>query len=132
MDIKEKINYWVEIAIDDLDSAKIMLKKKKFLQSGFYCHQAIEKMIKGYFWLIKNEEPPYTHNLLKLSDSSGLSSLLNEQQKKHIDMLMPLNIEARYPDDRTEILKTLDASKSKKVFKNTEEMLKWIMKLIEK
>ncbi len=29
--------------IDDPDSAKIMLKKKKYLQSGFYCHQTIEK-----------------------------------------------------------------------------------------
>lgn len=58
MDINERINYWVEIAIDDLDSAKIMLKKKKYLQSGFYCHQVIEKMIKGYFWYNKKKEPP--------------------------------------------------------------------------
>src|SRR4030067_793762 len=112
MDIDEKIQYWLEIALDDLDSAKIMLKKKKYLQSGFYCHQAVEKAVKGYFWFHAKDEPPYTHNLLKLADAAGLNDILNDEWRKHIDLLMPFNIEARYPDEKREILKTLDAQKS--------------------
>ena len=60
MEKNEKIKYWIEIALDDLDSAEIMLEKKKFLQSGFYCHQSIEKFLKGYFLYTKQGEPLYT------------------------------------------------------------------------
>jgi len=130
MDTNDKIKYWLEIALDDLDSADIMLKKKKYLQSGFYCHQAVEKILKGYFYFIRKEDPPYTHNLLKLSKDSGIDELISEKQRNHIDMLMPLNIEARYPDDKMAIMKTLDDTKSKSIYNQTEEIVKWIQKLI--
>lgn len=132
MNINEKIHYWIEIALDDLDSAKILLKKKKYLQSGFYCQQAVEKIMKGYFCYFKNDEPPYTHNLLKLAEVSGLNDVFNDDQKAHIDLLMPLNIEARYPDDKREINKMLNVKKSKEIFKRTEEMIKWILQLMKK
>ncbi|HOP64801.1 MAG TPA: HEPN domain-containing protein [Spirochaetota bacterium] len=130
MDIKEKINYWIEIALDDLDSADIMLKKKKYLQSGFYCHQSVEKILKGYFWFIKQEDPPFTHNLLKLSKESGIDNLIDDTQKKLLDLLMPLNIEARYPDEKMRVMKTLDNSKAERIYKETEEIVTWIHKLI--
>lgn len=35
MEIKDKINYWIEISLDDLDSADIMLKKKNIFNQDF-------------------------------------------------------------------------------------------------
>jgi hypothetical protein len=35
MDLDEKIQYWLEIALDDLDSAKIMQKRKNIFSQGF-------------------------------------------------------------------------------------------------
>jgi HEPN domain-containing protein len=132
MNINDKIDYWMEIAIDDLDSAKIMFKNKKYLQSGFYCHQAIEKTLKGYYWSIKKKEPPYTHNLVKLATECNLYKILTDDFKKHMDILMPLNIEARYPDDKNEILKTLHLAKSKEILDRTEGLFKWIKLQIKK
>jgi HEPN domain-containing protein len=130
MEIIEKIKYWLEIALDDLDSDEIMLEKKKYLQSGFYCHQSVEKVLKGYYLRIKQSEPPYTHNLIKLSRESGIDELFNSDQKNLINILMPLNIEARYPDEKMAILKTLDYNKSKDIYNKTAELIKWIQKLI--
>jgi HEPN domain-containing protein len=130
MEITEKIKYWIEIALDDLDSAEIMLEKKKFLQSGFYCHQSVEKILKGYFLHIKQNEPPYTHNLIKLSRESDIDELFNPDQKNLLNILMPLNIEARYPDEKMSILKTLDYIKSKDIYNKTAELIKWIRKQI--
>jgi len=130
MEIIEKIKYWLEIALDDLDSAEIMLEKKKFLQSGFYCHQSVEKILKGYYLHIKQDESPYTHNLIKLSRESGIDELFNSDQKNLINILMPLNIEARYPDEKMAILKTLDYNKSKDIYNKTAELIKWIQKQI--
>ena len=56
--------------------------------------------------------------------------MINTDQRDHIDFLMPLNIEARYPDEKTAIMKTLDYSKSRIIYERTEELLKWIQKLI--
>ena len=71
MDTKQKIQYWLDIAHYDLISAKAMLESKRFLYVGFLCHQVVEKSLKAYFWHIKIAEPPYTHNLLLLSEKSG-------------------------------------------------------------
>jgi HEPN domain-containing protein len=130
MNVNEKINYWLELSLDDLDSAEIMLSKNKFLQSGFYCHQAVEKIIKRYFWFINNDEPPYTHNLNKLSEKSGLTEKLNEEFIKLIDVLMPLNIEARYPDNKREIMKHLDSEKTSRIYAGTRDLVEWIQKQI--
>ena len=126
----DKIKYWIEISIDVLDSAEIMLEKNKLLQSGFYCHQSAEKMLKAYYCLSKKNDPPYTHNLIKLSKESGLDNLMDERFKNLIDLLMPLNIEARYPDEKISILKTLNYSRSDSIYKETGEFIRWIQTLI--
>ncbi len=126
MDIADKIQYWIEIALDDLDSARIMLNNKKYLQSGFYCHQAVEKAMKGYYLYTMNDDPPYTHNLLRLAEVSGLNDALSEEWRGHVDMLMPLNIEARYPDEKRELLKRLDARKADAIYNRTGELIEWI------
>lgn len=117
MEIKEKTGYWTNLAVDDLDSAEIMLEKKKYLQSGFYCHQTIEKILKAYYWYTSEQDPPYTHNLMKLAESGGLVELLTEERKRLMDILMPLNIEARYPDNKMALLKTLTQSRSTELYR---------------
>jgi HEPN domain-containing protein len=88
--------------------------------------------MKDYFCLYKKDEPPYTHNLLKLAEEAGLNELLSDDWKKHIDLLMPLNIEARYPDEKREILKRLDAEKAKEIYKKTKELVRWIQNSMKK
>lgn len=132
MEIKGKIDYWINLAVDDLDSAEIMLKNKKYLQSGFYCHQTIEKILKAYYWYTREQDPPYTHNLMKLAEAGGLGELLSEERKLLMDVLMPLNIEARYPDNKLALLKTLTHSRSMEIYRQTKEMFLWMRSFIEK
>lgn len=47
--MNEKIQYWIDIAEYDLETAKVMLEGKRFLYVGFMCHQVIEKILKGYY-----------------------------------------------------------------------------------
>ena len=55
---QNKIDYWVDIADYDLKTAEAMLETGRFLYVGFMCHQAIEKMLKGYYVFVRNEQPP--------------------------------------------------------------------------
>lgn len=56
----EKYEKWLEMAEDDLDTAKIMLKNNKFLYVSFMCEQSIEKLAKGIYVYTFNKEAPYT------------------------------------------------------------------------
>ncbi len=131
MNINEKINYWSDLANYDLKTARIMLETKRYLYVGFMCHQVIEKVLKAYYWYKLKKEPPYTHNLITLATQSGLSEKLKQEQIDHINLLLPLNIQARYPKDKTELSKTLNKKRCKIIFDNTADLYKWINKLLK-
>ena len=107
MDRQEKINYWLEIADYDFETANVMLEGKRFLYVGFMCHQTIEKVLKAYYSSKFDEVPPLIHNLKHIAVKVGIYDLLSEEQKDIIDLLIPLNIEARYPTYKEQLLKSL-------------------------
>ena len=132
MNVDEKVEYWLDIASYDLKTARAMLRTRRFLYVGFMCHQVIEKALKAYYWDKKREEPEYTHNLIRLCEISGLNEILSENQTQLIDTLMPLNIQARYPNDKKLLLEKLNYKKCKEIFKKTRELHKWIEKLLRR
>ncbi len=95
------------------------------------CHQVIEKSIKAYYWHSKKSEPPYIHNLFLLAEKSGFINLVDDGKKELINELIPLNIQARYPEDKVALLKKLNYNKSRSLYKRTKELLEWIEKLLK-
>lgn len=68
IDVKKQIEYWKKGAIDDLESAKILIEKKRSLHGLFFCHLVIEKAIKAHVVKKTNEIAPRSHNLIYLSE----------------------------------------------------------------
>lgn len=131
--MNDKLSYWTDISEYDLETAKAMLVSKRFLYVGFMCHQAIEKLLKAYYVSVKDEMPPYSHNLTYLTEKSSLLSQLSEDQKSFIDELEPLNIEARYPEYKERLLQHLSHKKCKEIISKTELLNTWIrQKLLKK
>lgn len=126
MDRSEKVKYWIEISDYDLETAKTMLVGKRFLYVGFMCHQAVEKILKAYFSAMKEETPPYVHNLKRLAEAGDLLSEFSEEQLDLIEELVPMNIEARYPTYKDLILKSLTVDKCKLLIIDTENLCTWI------
>jgi HEPN domain-containing protein len=122
----EKINYWLDISQYDLETAEVMLEGRKFLYVGFMCHQAIEKILKGYYLFVHVENPPYTHNLSYLAKQCGIYEEFSEEQGNLIDMLEPLNVEARYPTHKEKLLKTLNYERCREIINGTKELYQWI------
>ncbi len=122
----DKVEYWIDLAIYDLETAKAMLKSKRYLYVGFMCNQVVEKMFKAYYVNQKGEQPPYTHKLIRLAEESNVYKLMSEEQKEFLYLVSPLNIEARYPTQKEEVLKALDKNNCKYIINKTEEMVKWI------
>jgi HEPN domain-containing protein len=131
MDTEQKIKYWLDIAHYDLVSANAMLETKRFLYVGFLCHQVVEKSLKAYFWHTKKTEPPYTHNLLLLSEKSGFDKQADEKYFALFNELMPPNIQARYPEDKELLLKALNSKKCKEIYTKTKEFYRWTKKSLK-
>lgn len=123
---QNKIDYWVDIVDYDLKTAEAMLETGRFLYVGFMCHQVIEKILKGYFVFVKNEQPPYIQTLDRLAKMTGLIDEFSENQKEFIRRLQPLNIEMRYPVYKEKLLKFLTKEKCEDIITETKELLKWI------
>ena len=121
-----KIKYWIDLAYYDLDSAKVMLNGRKYLYVGFMCNQTIEKVLKAYFAWYNNDNPPYIHNLIRLSELTELLPIYSDKQLKTVVALNPLNIEARYPVRKKELEALLTSSYCKQLINDAEELLLWI------
>ena len=130
MTTEEKVKYWVKLSDGDLEVAETMLKNRYRLYTGFMCHQAIEKIFKASYEKLKNEMPPYIHDLPRLAKLAGFYDLFSEEQKMFLNAINPLNIEARYPDYKERIAKTLTDNRCKHIFEQTTYLLQWIKEKI--
>ena len=120
-------DYWFESAEYDLQTAKAMLETKRFLYVGFMCHQTIEKSLKGIF-VSRNPdaELPYIHKLLRLANLSDVYDEMSSTQKDLLDVLSPLNIEARYPLHKELLLQSLNHERCETMISETEALYEWL------
>lgn len=126
MDKDAKITYWVEMSDYDFDTARAMHETGRYLYVGFMCHQTIEKLLKAYWSKVLDEPPLKIHHLSRLAAKSGLMDEIPEEYADFIDNLEPLNIEARYPSYKEQLLKTLSKSYCNQLLENTEKLRVWI------
>ncbi|MBF0360703.1 MAG: HEPN domain-containing protein [Oligoflexia bacterium] len=117
---------WFERALYDLDTARDLLKSGKYLYVAFMCHQALEKALKSVYLNLKNEMPPYIHNLPKLSELIGLKQTLSDEQTDFLQNMNIFYISSRYPDDIDDMKKMCTNITSENQIKKTEEFLKWL------
>jgi HEPN domain-containing protein len=127
---EEKIKYWVDLSDNDFIVAETLMKNGHNLYAGFMCHQAVEKIFKGYFVKTKNDTPPFKHDLEYLAQQSELYNLLNEKQISFLENLNPLNIEARYPDYKNKTAQYLTNERTRNILEQTKELLEWTKKMI--
>ncbi len=96
MDIRRQIEYWINTATDDLQTAELLIENKKILQGLFFCHLCIEKAIKAHIVSFTTEIPPKSHNLLFLIGKTNLE--ISDDDKDFCGILMSYQLEGRYPE----------------------------------
>jgi HEPN domain-containing protein len=70
--------------------------------------------------------PPYTHNLKYLAQESGIDGLMSQYQKDILNLLQPLNIESRYPEDKDRLFRALSKERCAYILQQTEDLYQWI------
>lgn len=111
-EIKDAIEYWKKTAERDYDTMIGLFKIERYPESLFYGHIIIEKIIKGLVAKETREQPPYTHDLLRLAELAKLD--LDTEKMDFLDMLNDFNIRARYPEHRLDLYKKCDKNFAEK------------------
>ena len=96
--VKEETRYWLSRAEYDLMAAEKQLSVDLYAYAVFFCHSAVEKLLKGLLVELAGvDTPPYTHNLLVLATMIGL-----DVPSGHMEFLARLSPQAtatRYAED---------------------------------
>jgi len=112
---------WLKQSEYDMDTAKAMLKTGRYIYAVFMCHLAIEKIIKGVYSKIIGNDPPKTHDLIYLSETTNLN--LTEDYTKFLDSLNDLSVPTRYPDELEKLIVQYDRKRTKIIINQTKELL---------
>jgi len=107
-----------------------MLRNRHFLYTCFMCHQVIEKIFKACYAKLKDQIPPRTHDLPRLAKEADFYDIFSDKQKLFLNTMNPFNIEARYPNYKTCIAKTLTDERCKQIFEETQNLQQWIKETI--
>ncbi len=121
VDIINQIEYWKKGADADIDTARILIKKRKYLHGLFFCHLTLEKIIKALVVKAANQNPPKSHNLFRLLENAGIE--VEDKDAEFLGILMKYQLEGRYPDYSPQIP---GGKKVKEYFRKTKEMLTWL------
>jgi HEPN domain-containing protein len=123
---EEKIKHWLDLSDKNLRVAEDLLKFEHLLQMGFFCHLTIETIFKAYFTYLKNETTPHIHKLARLAQLAGFEGDMSSEQKDFIYNLDPFNIEARYPEYKNKLAKSLNIHFCENLLQKTKELQQWI------
>jgi HEPN domain-containing protein len=113
---KKDIDYGLKLAEYDFETAKVILKSKRYVYVLFACPQALEKSTKKF--------PPRIHDLTRLAKTANLK--LSEEQKGFLGKLSFYYIESRYPGEIEALYKQIDKALVSSYLLKAEEFLKWL------
>ncbi|MCX6090842.1 MAG: HEPN domain-containing protein [Candidatus Atribacteria bacterium] len=124
------ISYWVESANRDYKAMLNLYQSKDYHWSLFIGHLVIEKLIKAVYVKSIDDNPPRTHDLLRLAEKAKIHT--TEEQKNILDLLTTFNINARYPDYEQSFYKKCDYDFTKANIEKINEVRAWLLSMIEK
>lgn len=128
MNAKEVSDFWLEEAEEALRVAGHLFEKQDYSYALFFGHLAVEKLIKAIYVVKKNEQAPYTHNLIRLAESAGIQ--LNEQKIEDLAKITAFATESRYPDEKRSFRKKCTADFTEKELSRTGEVFKWLKSIL--
>jgi HEPN domain-containing protein len=85
---------WIRQAREDASTAPADIRAGRYYAAVFWCHQAVEKALKGVLIEVTSSYAPKTHDLRALAKASGLP----RRFRVFIQRLNPHYIVTRYPD----------------------------------
>ena len=121
VNISEQISYWQNSAREDFEVAKQLVDSGKNRHGLFFAHLALEKTLKAHVCKTTQELAPRVHNLVRLSEISGITT--PESYVILLSEMNAFNLEGRYP---MPFITAVSAEEAANYITETQEVLEWL------
>jgi HEPN domain-containing protein len=125
-DMKIIVEYWLKLSDEKWETAKGLMKLKRYSDALFFCHLVLEAELKALVVLEIKENAPFIHHLPKLAELANLS--LSEEQFSDLKEITTFNIEGRYADYKLSFYKKATKQFAEEYFEKTKNLRTWIRK----
>jgi HEPN domain-containing protein len=122
--VTDSARNWIATAEYDLQTAREVLTAGRYIYVVFFCHLAIEKLLKAHVAVETSREPPRTHDLISLVRLSGL-----RLAQTHLDFIGVINNAStltRYPADLDTTLRDYSEPIVRDYLERAEEVCEWL------
>ena len=124
---KDRAEKWLAIVDEDLVVAEDLFKLGHWLYTGFMCHQVIEKTLKAYWCVCRDDDPPFLHDHDRIAKGCGLYTKMSDEQKNFLKSIRDLYIEARYQEVKDAVARRLDRETTAEILEQTKQLHAWIL-----
>jgi HEPN domain-containing protein len=124
-------SYWRDEAYEALRAAEVLLENLRYVESGFFCHLAAEKMLKALVAQRTHRTPPRIHALWRLAEIAGVEDDFTAKQVDTIADLSVFQVEGRYPSDRNALLDANPPERFNNLYNRTKEALSCLDSLLK-
>jgi HEPN domain-containing protein len=122
----DHINYWRQLAAEDMDTAQYNLQGGKHVPALFFWHLTLEKLLKA-LWVKNNipDTPPFTHDLQKLM--AGTSLECDADCYDYLNVVNAWNLEARYPEYTRTLRRIADKTYMAQHEQRIKKFYEWLL-----
>ena len=127
--LEDKYQYWLSYALNDMDSAEVMLHSGRWFYAVFMCQQAIEKLVKGLYILYIDDNVPRLHDINNIFDrfSDKLPESLTADRAQLFDTLSQFYLRSRYPDYTSALAPIATEKTAQTIFEKSKEAYQWLL-----
>ena len=105
-----------------MDVAKNLIFANKIRHGLLFLHLTVEKILKAHICKYTKDIPPRTHNLVRLSEISGIK--FSDEQVEFLAEMNPMSLERRYPGTW---IKVPTKEEAEQYLQKTEQVYKWLI-----
>jgi HEPN domain-containing protein len=127
MSNKERAAKWLDLVAEDLSVAELLFNNGHWLYTAFMCHQVVEKSLKCYWCVCRDDDPPFIHEHWRIAEGCGLYSKMTDEQKQFLANIREMNIEARYQEAKDAAARKLNRESTAEILDKTKQMHAWIL-----
>jgi HEPN domain-containing protein len=128
IDINKIVKHWLETSEDDYNAMLVLFNSKTYHWALFMGHIVIEKLLKAYYVKERKAHAPFTHNLYRLAELSGLE--LSEEHTEWLYRITTFNLNARYDDYKKEFYSMCTVSFTEEWINKIKSLQQWIKQML--
>lgn len=124
--LQNQISYWRSSAKKDFKTAEYLFEGKYYDACLFFCHLAIEKLLKGMVVIATKDTPPFIHQLVRLATLARLE--YTDEQESRLKLITTFHIAGRYKEDKQAFYKKCTPSFTRKNLELCTHVFLWLDK----